>query len=45
MELIFNPDKSGSMFGLESGIIGGYNAMLSRQKKRNGRGAGDYSAV
>lgn len=32
-ELVFILDKSGSMGGLESDTIGGYNAMLNKQKK------------
>ena len=35
-ELIFILDRSGSMFGLEEDTIGGFNAMLSRQKKEKG---------
>ncbi len=33
-ELVFIIDRSGSMSGLESDTIGGYNAML-RSRKRN----------
>ncbi len=32
-ELIFILDKSGSMFNLESDTIGGFNSLISRQKK------------
>lgn len=32
-ELVFILDRSGSMSGLESDTIGGYNAMLKKQKK------------
>ena len=32
-ELVFILDKSGSMSGLESDTIGGFNAMLSKQQK------------
>jgi len=32
-ELVFILDRSGSMGGLESDTIGGYNSMLSKQKK------------
>jgi uncharacterized protein YegL len=35
-ELVFILDKSGSMSGLESDTIGGYNAMLAKQKKAPG---------
>ncbi len=35
-ELVFILDKSGSMSGLENDTIGGYNAMLARQKKDDG---------
>ena len=35
-ELVFILDKSGSMSGLESDTIGGYNAMLEKQQKENG---------
>ena len=31
-ELVFILDKSGSMSGLESDTIGGYNAMLEKQQ-------------
>ena len=35
-ELVFILDRSGSMGGLESDTIGGYNAMLEKQKKVDG---------
>ena len=35
-ELVFILDKSGSMGGLENDTIGGYNAMLKKQKKMEG---------
>lgn len=35
-ELVFILDKSGSMSGLESDTIGGYNAMLKKQQKEKG---------
>ncbi len=35
-ELVFILDRSGSMSGLESDTIGGYNAMLEKQKKEVG---------
>lgn len=34
-ELVFILDKSGSMSGLESDTIGGYNAMLKNSNKRH----------
>lgn len=36
MELIFILDRSGSMTGLESDTIGGYNAMLKKQQQEPG---------
>ncbi len=35
-ELVFIVDKSGSMSGLEADTIGGFNAMLKKQKKEEG---------
>ena len=35
-ELVFILDKSGSMSGLESDTIGGFNSMIERQKKSEG---------
>ena len=35
-ELVFILDKSGSMSGLESDTIGGFNAMLTKQQKQEG---------
>lgn len=35
-ELVFILDRSGSMSGLEKDTIGGYNAMLEKQKKEVG---------
>lgn len=35
-ELVFILDKSGSMAGLESDTIGGFNAMIEKQKKEGG---------
>lgn len=35
-ELVFILDKSGSMGGLETDTIGGYNAMLGKQKAVEG---------
>lgn len=34
-ELVFILDKSGSMAGLESDTIGGFNSMIEKQKKEN----------
>ena len=36
-ELVFILDRSGSMSGLEKDTIGGFNAMLEKQKKEPGR--------
>ena len=36
-ELVFILDRSGSMAGLEADTIGGFNAMLEKQKKEPGR--------
>ena len=35
-ELVFILDRSGSMGGLEQDTIGGFNAMLTRQKEQKG---------
>lgn len=35
-EVVFILDRSGSMSGLEADTIGGYNSMLSKQKKEGG---------
>ncbi len=35
-ELVFVLDRSGSMAGLEGDTIGGFNAMIEKQKKQNG---------
>ena len=35
-ELVFILDRSGSMAGLEKDTIGGFNAMIEKQKKQNG---------
>ena len=35
-ELVFILDKSGSMAGLESDTIGGFNALITKQKKEQG---------
>ena len=35
-EVVFILDRSGSMAGLESDTIGGFNAMLAKQKKEDG---------
>ena len=36
-ELVFIIDKSGSMSGMESDAIGGFNSMIERQKKLEGK--------
>lgn len=36
-ELVFILDKSGSMAGLESDTIGGFNSMLQKQKAVDGK--------
>lgn len=36
-ELVFILDRSGSMGGLEADTIGGYNALMEKQKKEEGR--------
>lgn len=36
-EIVFIMDRSGSMAGLESDTIGGFNAMLHKQQKQEGR--------
>lgn len=36
-ELIFILDRSGSMAGLESDTVGGFNALLEKQRKEDGR--------
>ena len=35
-ELVFILDRSGSMCGLESDTIGGFNALIEKQKKEAG---------
>ena len=36
-EVVFILDRSGSMAGLESDTIGGFNAMIEKQKKQDGK--------
>ena len=36
-EIVFILDRSGSMSGLESDTIGGFNAMIEKQKKQEGK--------
>ena len=36
-ELVFILDRSGSMSGLESDTIGGFNAMIEKQKEEDGK--------
>ena len=35
-ELVFILDRSGSMSGLESDTIGGFNSMIAKQKRQSG---------
>ena len=35
-ELVFILDRSGSMAGLESDTIGGFNSLIKKQKKQRG---------
>ena len=35
-ELVFILDRSGSMSGLESDTVGGFNSMIEKQKKHDG---------
>ena len=36
-ELVFILDKSGSMAGMEKDVIGGFNAMIEKQKAQFGK--------
>ena len=36
-ELVFIIDRSGSMAGLESDTIGGFNSLIKKQKKETGK--------
>lgn len=36
-ELVFILDRSGSMAGLETDTIGGFNSMIEKQKRKRGR--------
>ena len=36
-EIIFILDRSGSMSGLESDTIGGFNSLINKQKKEDGQ--------
>ena len=36
-ELVFILDRSGSMTGLEKDTIGGFNSMIAKQKKQDGK--------
>ena len=36
-ELVFILDRSGSMHGLESDTIGGFNSLIEKQKKTEGK--------
>lgn len=41
-EIVFILDRSGSMSGLESDTIGGFNAMIEKQKKAPGEAESLY---
>ncbi len=36
-EIVFILDRSGSMHGLEKETIGGFNSLIEKQKKEEGR--------
>ncbi len=36
-ELVFILDRSGSMYGLEADTVGGFNSMIEKQKKEDGK--------
>lgn len=36
-EMVFILDKSGSMSGMEADTIGGFNSMIEKQKKLDGK--------
>ncbi len=36
-EIVFILDRSGSMSGLEKDTIGGFNSMIEKQKKQDGK--------
>ena len=36
-EIVFILDRSGSMSGLETDTIGGFNSLISKQKKEDGQ--------
>ena len=40
-EMVFILDRSGSMSGLETDTIGGYNSLLEKQKKEEGEAVGE----
>ena len=43
-EIVFILDRSGSMSGLETDTIGGFNSMIEKQKKENGEALISISA-
>lgn len=43
-ELVFILDRSGSMSGLESDTIGGFNSMIAQQKREAGEALGLHGA-
>ena len=36
-ELVFILDRSGSMSGLEQDTIGGFNSLIEKQRRQNGK--------
>ena len=44
-EIVFILDRSGSMSGLETDTIGGFNSMIEKQKKENGEALIAYSVA
>ena len=44
-ELVFILDRSGSMAGLEADTIGGFNAMIEKQKREPGPSARLHGAL
>lgn len=44
-EIVFILDRSGSMSGLETDTIGGFNSMIEKQEKREWRGIDLYRSL
>ena len=44
-EIVFILDRSGSMSGLETDTIGGFNSMIEKQKRRGWRGIDLYRSL